>query len=170
MSRKRSVVIASVLSGALFSASAAFAVATGLLGSSRADAVGSFQTIEARAATEPTVATRSNGTSATTHADQRHDAAPSASGTEDPVRVEGPRQTSLASTPATAEPDNEPAPPASMPGAHEPSHEPKHHDDAVDPAPAPTTSTVEEHHDSEPHEVDPHRDDSHTNDGPEADD
>jgi hypothetical protein len=174
MARKRTVVVAGVVSGVLFTASAAFAVASGLLGSTPADAVGTFERVDARpgVASQP-VAARSAGTVApqSAAAADRDDGDAAATAPQALVLEGGmppaaptPTDTPSAATPAASAPV-EPTTPV-----HEPA------DDAAEPAEPPdvaapassttTTAAGEPHGDNGPgsHEDDGHVDDSHEDD------
>jgi hypothetical protein len=147
MNQKRTVVVAGTLSALLLSASAAFAVGSGLFSSGTADKVGTFQAIERTAAArrpasnQPSSATRPDGSRSAPAAPQtarNHDSTPGV--TESTVG---------ATAPGTVSPGFV-VPPATTPG------EPEDHGTTATQTPPPPTIDPSPTAPSYPeHEVEP---------------
>ena len=105
MSTQRTVIVAATVSGVLVSASAAFALWSGLFGAGQADRVGTFQAIEQRVVASSTSTTASQSTtghpttSATEGSTTTEGRGPEVSETEPSTTESAPATTSVASVP-----------------------------------------------------------------------
>jgi hypothetical protein len=130
MARQRSVIIAGAVSGVLVSASAAFAIATGLVGGTAADAVGSFEQVSAVVPTVPAPASAPGA-----------DPLATTTAPASVAVVAPPNRTGERPGPSLPAGDDVGAAPSGGPGVQQPVP-------AADPG-APTTTTAAEHHDGE---------------------